>query len=85
MAYFLALLFAPLPQSAASAASAWALAAAALAAAASAFWALPETFLPFSPMFFFPAMVRVWGFVGWVVGCVSRGGDVDGWETVFGR
>lgn len=65
-AYFLELFFAPRPQSSSSA-LAWAwFAAAALAAAASAFWALPETFLPFSPKFFLPAMIIK--FCAWLIG-----------------
>lgn len=55
--YFLELFFAPRPQSSSSTLAWDCCAAAALAAAASAFCALPETFLPFSPKFFLPAMV----------------------------
>ena len=55
--YFLELFFAPRPQSSSSTLAWDCCAAAALAAAASAFCALPETFLPFSPKFFLPAMI----------------------------
>ena len=57
--HFLALLFAPLPQSSSSAATFFWFSTAAFAAAASAFFALPATFLVFSPAAFFPAITVV--------------------------
>lgn len=57
--HFLALLFAPLFQSFSSSCAFFAFSVAAFWAAASAFFALPATFLVFSPAAFLPAMFAV--------------------------